>query len=125
MTGIDAGLAERFARAEATIAWRPAAGARAAAERIAHLNDEEARVRRKARSTGLCLTTDPGPVGALVIVAEVGRRGAPEFLEALDSTDGPFGGGALRATWGGKPPKPAGRPIPLSDVVGVARYALA
>jgi len=120
MSEVPAALQQRFFAAEAALQWRPAGGQ--SQDRIAHLHDEEARV-RSVRG-GATITTDPGPVGALVLVVAVLRRGEPARLEAIDEAEVPFAGGALRATWSGPATGSPGRPIPFADVVAVARYAL-
>ena len=133
-TGIDPGLLERFHAAGARIAWRDGVAARAArpgrgktspVPRIAHLNDEEARVEESVAGTAHRLTVDSGPVGALVLVLRWAERGAPSRLLTHEAGELPdFPSGALEARWdGGK-----GRPtlaVPLADVVALARYALA
>lgn len=124
MTALDAGLARRFERAEEAIRWRPAPGGQGPDDRIAHLNDEEARVQLVDEGSTVCVTADPGPVGALVLMGEIGRRGDPTYLEALGHGPPPFENGALRACWGPLRPLPPGRPIPESDLIGVARFAL-
>ena len=127
MNGVDPGLADRFRRAGEGIAWRrprPAQG-RGWSDRIAHLHDEEARIRTEERPGSARMTAEPGPVGALVLLLEIDRRGEPAVLEAFDAAVAPFAAGGLRATWG-KPWAPDGpaRRIPPKDLVDVARYAL-
>ena len=122
MNGIEPGLARRFQAAGERIAWRPAPHP---GRRVAHLHDEEATIDRAESAAGLTLTTDPGPVGALVLVVEVLARGPPTRLEGTDTAADGFPGGALRACWGPGAPLPGARALPMSDVVGVARYALA
>ncbi len=126
---IDAGLLARYRDAGVRIAWRPApkggkrpAGRRA---RIAHLNDEEARVEEWGTGPRAGLAVDSGPVGALVVVLEVDRRGPPSALGAQNAgTDAAFPSGAIVAAWGGVAVPTDSRPR-LTDLVELARYALA
>jgi hypothetical protein len=126
---VGAGLLDRFRRAGAEIAWReqvPVGKARRRKEpadrvRIAHLHDEEARVLDRTDGS---LVVDSGPVGALVLLLEIDRRGAPSSLRAQDAGAVPgFGQGALEAGWGAvvAEPSPA---LPVADIVALARYAL-
>ena len=93
--------------------------------RIAHLHDEEARVESRERAGETTFRTDSGPVGALVLLMEIDRRGAPTRLIAHDAGAVP---GFPRAPWrrsgpAGAAPE-AGR-LPLPDLVSLARYTLA
>jgi hypothetical protein len=129
-TVVDAGLLARFRAAGKEIQWReevrssPSQKKRAAVDRkrIAHLHDEEARIVDRADGS---LLVDSGPVGALVLLLEIDRRGAASVLVAREAgTEPGFGQGALEARWG--PAPVAGVPaLPLKDVVALARYALA
>ncbi|HTT35078.1 MAG TPA: hypothetical protein VMH78_04340 [Thermoplasmata archaeon] len=129
--GVDPGLLARFRAAHATIRWRDAPRARRrpappGGVRIAHLHDEEARVvTLDAGADGTTLQTDSGPVGALVLLIEVERRGTPVDLRAREAAELPgFPQGALEARWGGpRPAAPGG--IGYADLVALARYALA
>jgi hypothetical protein len=125
----DAGLMRRFREAGGKIAWRSLdpvpPGGKSPRTRVAHLNDEESRVEDRTTSRGYSVVTDSGPVGALVILLEVDRRGPPGRLAAHDGGSLPkFPSGALEAVWGSgrRPSRP---PLPLSDLVALARYALA
>jgi hypothetical protein len=132
--GLDDGLRVRFHAAGAKIAWRevprpsnarrkrPAA---ASTVRIAHLNDEEARVEEVVDGTSPRLVVDSGPVGALVLVLRWDERGPPSRLVTHEAgTLEGFATGALEAEWGG-PARPAALAVPLTDLVALARYALA
>lgn len=127
-SNLDPGLLERFRKAGASIAWRGADGtarrghspAAPPKAEIAHLNEEEARVEREAR--GKVVRVDSGPVGALVLILEIDRRGPPTSLTA-SAAGGRFPGGALEGRWSAGPTLPG--QLPLSDLVGLARYALA
>lgn len=130
--GVSDGLLERFRSAGARIAWREvleaAPGARRGRAapprtRVAHLHDEEARVVEGASSR----LVDSGPVGALVLLLEIDRRGAPVCLRAHAAGAKPgFGAGAIEARWDlGAVAKAGGTDVPLADLVDLARYALA
>lgn len=127
----DPGLMARFRAAEQKIQWRPVAEATGDRSppgrrvRIAHLHDEEARVESEERDGATTFRTDSGPVGALVLLMEIDRRGTPTRLVPHDAgkAEG-FPMGALEAVWRpGSPPEAGG--LPLQDLVGLARYALA
>jgi hypothetical protein len=127
--GIDSGLLARYRDAGGKIAWRPAPRGRkrpkGRAARIAHLNDETARVEHWTTGTGSAIAADSGPVGALVIVLEIDRRGTPSVIGAQDAGRDPaFGSGALVAVWGDASGEFDSRPT-LTDLVQLARYALA
>lgn len=129
---VDAGLMERFRAAGTKIRWREVieAGrgrARPAKTRvrIAHLNDEEARVEAQEIPGGLRLTVDSGPVGALVVLLEADSRGPPGLLAGRDAGTLPaFTQGAIEAGWGPAAHAPPGA-LGLPDLVALARYALA
>jgi hypothetical protein len=119
--GIDAGLLDRLRAAGAKVAWRPAPGG----ARIAHLHDEEARVEEHTERGSTTITTDAGPVGALLIVLEIDRRGMPWSLRTHEAGElEGFGSGALIARFGrGSREEPYG--LPVHDLIELARYALA
>jgi hypothetical protein len=126
---IDPGLLARYREAGRQIAWRPAPRSPRRAPgrkaRVAHLNDEDARVEEwgTARSHGMA--TDSGPVGALVLLLEIDRRGLPSALGAENAgRDAAFPSGAIVAGWGGATVPTDARPK-LEDLVELARYALA
>jgi hypothetical protein len=141
---IDAGLLDRFRAAGAQIAWReaspPGRGASAkpagrarkagrapggAPRRIAHLNDEECTVEEHQVGPTTSIVVDSGPVGALVLLLELERRGPPALLathEADPST--PFPSGAIEARWDDGRSTPD-YSLPLGDLILLARYALA
>jgi hypothetical protein len=129
---IDAGLLNRYRDAGRKIAWRPApktpkvpkrpAGHRA---RIAHLNDEEARVEEWGTDSNAGLAVDSGPVGALVILLEIDRRGPASAVGAKDAgRDAAFPGGAIVAAWGDESVPTDSQPR-MKDLIELARYALA
>jgi hypothetical protein len=126
---IDPGLLVRYRAAGQKIAWREAStaarrptGPRA---RIAHLHDEEARVEVEERGPHVRVTVASGPVGALVLLLEVDRRGPPSALGAEEAGRNPaFPSGAIVAAWGGETVPDDSRPG-LDDLVELARYALA
>ncbi|MCI4361172.1 MAG: hypothetical protein L3J91_05665 [Thermoplasmata archaeon] len=126
---VGAGLLTRFRAAGAELTWRDAAPPKVSRRRapppervrIAHLHDEEARVAEHIDGT---ILVDAGPVGALVLLLEIDRRGAPAQLEALEAAAAPgFGQGAIRAYWGTDGPNPT-TALPMADLVSLARYAL-
>ncbi|MCI4340652.1 MAG: hypothetical protein L3K06_08120 [Thermoplasmata archaeon] len=127
----DPGLMVRFRAAGADLRWREEVTAvggkkpkRPAPDRIriAHLHDEEARILDRADGS---MVVDSGPVGALVLLLEIDRRGTPSRLCARLAGELPgFGQGALEAGWGATPPV-KGPTLPMKDVVALARYALA
>ncbi|HUI38040.1 MAG TPA: hypothetical protein VLY85_00245 [Thermoplasmata archaeon] len=138
------GLLERFRAAEAQISWRdapgggrpgakpkrpkgarPPPGPPRSAARIAHLNDEEARVEERHEDEAVTIRADSGPVGALVIVLELERRGRPAYLGIVDpDPTSAFPGGAIEVRWD---PLTSGSEfsLPVDDLVRLARYALA
>lgn len=127
--GIDPGLLARYRDAGRRIAWRPApkgakrpTGRRA---RIAHLNDEEARVEEWGTGHRAGMAVDSGPVGALVLLLEMDRRGAPTALGAENAgRDAAFPAGAVVAAWG-EVAVPTDSQPRIKDLVELARYALA
>ena len=125
---IDPGLLARYRAAGEKIAWRtvPRRG-RGHLERrvrIAHLHDEEARVEEWGRGTRGHVAVDSGPLGALVLLLEIDRRGPPATLGARESGRDPaFPTGAIEAAWGGEPVPFDSRPR-FEDLVELARYAL-
>jgi hypothetical protein len=133
-TGVDPGLMERFQAAGARIAWRDTPAPRGTRQldrrsgsspRIAHLNDEEARVEERTEGKSHVLTVDSGPVGALVLLLRWEERGSPSRLVTHEAGELPsFPSGALEARWEGRTKTPT-LALPLSDVVALARYALA
>ena len=135
---LDTGLLDRFRLAGAQIVWRPAPRSKGKpnpsrtrpavgveSRRVAHLNDEEANVERRGPPSAPTLVVDSGPVGALVLLLEMDERGLPHRLTTYEAGRllG-FPRGALEASWD---PAVGDSPLelPLSDVVGLARYALA
>jgi len=126
---VDAGLLTRFRAAGETIAWRSvsAGGKRGggARVRIAHLHDEEAGVAVSGRGANVRVAVDAGPVGALVLLIEIDRRGPPAALGASEAGREPgFPSGAIVAAWGdSEVPKDSEPRLP--DLVELARYALA
>jgi len=126
---VDPGLLRRFEDAGAQIAWRAAPAGpkrpRGRRARIAHLHDEEARVETWGADPRGGVAVDSGPVGALVLLLECARRGAPDALGAANAgADPAFPSGAIVATWGGAAVPTDATPR-LRDLVELARYALA
>jgi hypothetical protein len=126
---IDAGLLARFRKAGAKIAWRGGPKApkrpRGRRVRVAHLNDEDARVESWGTESAGGVEVESGPVGALVLLLEADRRGFPGTLEPVEAgVDPAFPGGAIRALWH-RTAAPGASPLDLQDLVRLARYALA
>jgi hypothetical protein len=93
--------------------------------RIAHLNDEEARVEEWGSGARSAIAVDSGPVGALVILLEIDRRGPATSLGSADAGRDPaFSMGSIVAAWGDADVPTDSRPQ-LKDLVELARYALA
>jgi hypothetical protein len=116
---------ERFRQAGDGIRWRTVPGARPRAQ-IAHLNDEESRVEVVDDGPTHQLRVESGPVGALVLLLEIAQRGPATELWAVETTVPPFPRGMLVARWGSNFPQgTAGHGIELTDLVTLARYALA
>jgi hypothetical protein len=125
---IDDGLLARFRAAGARIAWRPSDASPERqpkrTTRIAHLNDEEARVESWGRPPKVGLEVASGPLGALVLVLEADLRTAVPALESRDGgVDPGFPNGAIRATWGSA--RTGGKGPTIRDLIELARYALA
>jgi hypothetical protein len=126
---VDAGLLARYREAGHKITWRPApkgtkrlAGRTA---RIAHLNDEDARIERWGTAKRVGIAVDSGPLGALVLLLEIDHRGLPSALGAENAgRDASFPSGAIVAGWGEVTVPMDSRPK-LEDLVELARYALA
>ena len=93
--------------------------------RRAHLFEEEATWQIATRGHTTVAVTDSGPVGALLLLLEIDHRGIPWSLRACPAGEKRgFPGGALEATWDSGRRK-RDLELPLSDLVGLARYALA
>jgi hypothetical protein len=125
---VDPGLLDRFRAAGRAVAWRPAPKRakrpRGRVARIAHLNDEEARVETWGTDGEGGVAVDSGPVGALVLLLEMDRRGLPDALGAAEASRDPaFPAGAIVAAWGSGPVPTDSQPRPR-DLVELARYAL-
>jgi hypothetical protein len=125
---VDGGLLARFRGAGRAIAWRPTSsrarmrkGHRA---RIAHLHDEEARVESWGNERNGAVEVDSGPLGALVLLLEIDRRGPPSGLGGRESgRESGFSSGSIVAAWG-KAAVPEDTKPRLADLVELARYAL-
>ncbi|MCI4362456.1 MAG: hypothetical protein L3J77_04615, partial [Thermoplasmata archaeon] len=110
--GIDPGLLGRFRTAGATITWKPAESAKGSrtgrrSARVAHLNDEEARVEERSEGAAQVLTVDSGPVGALVLILRWADGGTPTRLVTHEAGElAGFPSGAIEARW----ESPAGSP---------------
>lgn len=126
---LPATLRERLRAVEPKIAWRDrprTAGRRGAPSRIAHLFQEEATVVRRERGPAVELRVDPGPLGALLLLLESDRRtGVPRLASLPAGADPALPGGAFVARWGGGDLPPGAEPLAWSQLVDLARYALA
>lgn len=129
---VDPGLLERMRRAGAEIAWRTAESSSPPSRskkagtpaRIAHLHDEEARIEERPQAKGWVMVADSGPVGALVLLLTVDRRGLPTRLTTHEAGElTAFAQGAIEARWTDGA-RPGAYSVPLADLVQVARYAL-
>jgi len=125
---VDAGLLARFRAAGAKIAWRSsrpkAKRSSRSALRIAHLNQEEARVMVSGRGANVRVAVDSGPLGALVLLLEIDERGPPAALGASEAGHEPgFSTGAIVAAWGDSEAPKDSEPR-IADLVELARYAL-
>jgi hypothetical protein len=142
---VDAGLRERFRAAGAQVSWRdveaPKSRSTGASKRtqparkpkappssrvrIAHLHDEEARIEETNLGSTTSMIVDSGPVGALILLLELERRGPPALLTTRDADPGsPFPQGAIEARWNGGATEPE-YSLPMGDLIQLARYALA
>jgi hypothetical protein len=140
---IDPGLLERFLEAERSVEWKSidpltktagalkgrgrtdTRGRPKSGSRIAYYHDETARIERRSVGSEKVVTVTSGPVGALLLVGECHRRGLPSSLASRNAGAHPdFPDGAVEARWD---PKTRRRryALPFTDVVELARYALA
>jgi hypothetical protein len=125
---VDPGLLARFRDAGREVQWRdpPRTGRRTRghAVRIAHLHDEEARVETWGDARDGGVAADAGPVGALVLLLEIDRRGPASALGASEAGRDPsFPSGSLVAGWGSAPVPHDSVPR-VRDLIELARYAL-
>jgi hypothetical protein len=126
--GIHPGLRARFVSAGERIAWKPSVEAPTRPSgrrgRVAVFREETARVEEWGSDTDGGVMVDSGPLGALVLMLTVHRRGIPRAIGAvLAGRDPAFPSGAIVAVWGDGPVPEDERPRP-EDVVDLARYAL-
>ena len=126
--GIDPGLRQRLADAGRAIVWeelRPPPRRRGVPRpRLARLREERARVEVEERDGRTVMRATAGPVGALVVLLEAERRGAPSSLGSRNAgREAAFPDGSIVAAWGGTPPEADARPT-VRDLVELARYAL-
>lgn len=129
----EAVLWERLRAAEKEIAWTEAASrprskrsrAPVTRVRVAKLHDEEARFELSESGPSCSAVASSGPVGALLLLLEMDRRGAPQHLYARPAAPrSPYPDGAIEAEWGG-PPAGDGRPeVPIEELLALVRYAL-
>ncbi len=120
---LDEGLRRRLHAAGEQIAWSAARGApRGGSGRTARLHEEEARVETLEREGAATVEVTAGPVGAVVLLLEADRRGAPTELGARAAA-GRFPDGSIVGAWGGAALVAASRPT-IRDLIELARYAL-
>jgi hypothetical protein len=143
---VDEGLLARLKAAGEAIAWAEEAATEARATkggrrrprgkpelrsdaprrrvRRARLHEQEARVEEGSDRRGEEVAVDSGPLGALVLLLEIERRGLPTRLVPRGGGErAGFDEGAIEAVWspsGGEPTLA----VPLSQLVTLARYAL-
>jgi hypothetical protein len=123
---LDEGLLRRLREAGTAIRWTPASGSKRARGtlRVARLREEEATVEVRDAPTGGTVEVAAGPVGAVVLLLEADRRGAPTALGSRNARAGsPFPAGSIVAVWGAADVVADARPT-LRDLVKLARYAL-
>ncbi len=125
---IDPGLLERMRRAGQLVAWSPPGyptpGPDGRASGTARLLEEEARLVVVARKGITTAEATSGPVGALLLLLEADRRGAPAALGGRNAGRDPeFPDGSIVAAWGGDAGPVDSRPT-VRDLVELARYAL-
>ena len=124
---VDPGLLARLRDAYAAIAWQEAPaddrpGVRNA--RLARAHDETARIETWETTRGDGIAVTSGPVGSLVLLVEIDRRGPPRLLGARNAgQEAMFPDGAIVATWGEEEVPIDSKPR-LRDLVELARYAL-
>ena len=123
----DPHLLRRLRSAETSIVWRELRpGPSGTSARLAHLHDEECRVEERIDAAGRTTVTDAGPVGALVLLLAIDRsRELPLLRSVPAGADPAFIHGGISARW----PRPERIPdspldVPISDLIGLARYAL-
>ncbi len=124
---IDPRLALRFRAAGESVHWQEIVSEQGHRHRlrIATLHEQPARIEERRTDSGREMVVDSGPVGALVLVLEVDRRGLPQALRAIPAgeIDG-FPDGALKAIWAPTPMPPVPLGPVWKDIVDLARYAL-
>ena len=127
-----AALWERLRAAEKEIHWTPVAapggrrkGARSPTVRMAKLHDEEARFELEESDGRAVALASSGPVGALLLLLEMDRRGRPRHLRgrAAAKASG-YPDGAIEAEWGTGTAEEARPEVPIEDLLALVRYAL-
>jgi hypothetical protein len=125
---IHPGLRARFRTAGAQIEWAPTLHVPDRPtnhrRRRARLREEEAHVEEWGSESAGGVMVDSGPLGALVLMLALDRRGVPTAWGALHAGRDPaFPAGAIVAIWGPEI-APADDQPRFQDVVDLARYAL-
>jgi hypothetical protein len=127
-----AALWERLRAAGKEIEWTPVPvrggrrrGAGAATPRMAQLHDEEARFELAETDGRAVAVASSGPVGALLLLLEMDRRGPPRHLRgrAASRTSG-YPDGAIEAEWGSASVEDGRPEVPVEDLLALVRYAL-
>lgn len=126
---IDEGLLRRFRRAGQAIVWTqdegPRRRPRGTVSRTARLGQETAQVETVEQRGARAVRVTSGPVGALVLLLEVDRRGPPTSLGSQNAgADPAFPDGSIVAAWGARELRADAHPT-LHDLIELARYALA
>ncbi|HKS59685.1 MAG TPA: hypothetical protein VJS68_02780, partial [Thermoplasmata archaeon] len=102
---VDVGLLQRFREAGTQIQWIPEVapprrGASRRSRRRAHLFEEEAYLELREGNGSAVAVADSGPVGALLLLLEIDRRGAPSLLTTHAAKElAGFPQGAIEARW--------------------------
>ncbi|MCI4373034.1 MAG: hypothetical protein L3K02_05270 [Thermoplasmata archaeon] len=125
---VHPGLRLRFVAAGEQIAWRPLPEqpTRPAERRgrIALLREDEARFEEWGSDDRGGVMVDSSPLGALLMMLAIDRRGVPTALGAVHAgRDDAFPSGALVAVWGDGSAPEDEHPR-FTDVLRLARYAL-
>jgi hypothetical protein len=129
----EVALWERLRTAEKEILWTPVptrggrrrGGAPPATVRRAKLHDEEARFELSESDDRAVAIASSGPVGALLLLLEMDRRGPPGHLRgrAASRASG-YPDGAIEAEWGSGTVEDGRPEVPLGDLIALVRYAL-
>ncbi|HEV2449619.1 MAG TPA: hypothetical protein VGU43_04310 [Thermoplasmata archaeon] len=93
--------------------------------RVAKLHDEEARFELSESGPRCSAVASSGPVGALLLLLEMDRRGAPGHLYARAAAkSSPYPDGAIEAEWGSPAAGDGRAEVPIEELLALVRYAL-